>query len=227
MKLFASLLASVLMIAVAAPSSPAAFVVLPPGSTVALSPGQTSSDIPNVSLLAQDTYNLTSPTTGTKATVVEDVFLNKDTGTLLFAYQETNTGANALTSLSMTNFSNINTSVDFLTDSGPAGSGFTAGGVAPNLASRNATTGSLISFTYNGGLAAGQTGDILLIQTNVTAYDQAGALISSATVSGNGSASFNGVFEPSGAVPEPSSMVLIGIAGAIVGVGSYARRRKA
>ncbi len=162
---------------------------------------------------------------GVNASIHEAVLKSTSTGFLTLLYQETNTGADPLTSLSMANFSNTTTSVNYLTDSGPAGAGFVTGSMTALSETRNGGVGPLVSFVYSGVLNPANVGDILVVSTNAINYNFAGSLSTSSSITGDGNAVVSDVLQPS-AVPEPNSMILLGSAAAVLGLVSRVRRRK-
>jgi len=155
-------------------------------------------------------------------------------GTLDFLYQLTNTtsangavsrigGLTIITSGSAATFS---ASVDFATNS-PLN--FGPGAQHPVQASRS-PDGLSKTFTFatagilGSGLPTGATSNVLFIQTNATRYDSSGMARITSEANPNVFSTAVGLFEPA-AVPEPSSLLLGGIAaGLLVGVLGWRSR---
>ena len=96
--------------------------------------------------------------------------------------------------------------------------------MAPTDVNRG-SNGGRVSFDFDGtGIAAGALSSIFFVETNAPSFDGVGSLTANGTFSNVGSS-----FEPAGipaAVPEPSSIVLCGLAG-LMGLGYTAKRRRA
>ena len=140
-------------------------------------------------------------------------------GTLDLAYQVTNNSSTAtIDSMSLSDYSNVGgVAVAGLSDmSAPAGTNFvspTSPANPPNTASRTATPGATISFTFSsstlGDILPGQSSGLVLVVTNSTSYDTKGAALVASLSTDAGAVGFNGVPEVVAAsVPEPSSLVL-------------------
>jgi hypothetical protein len=195
-------------------------------------------NLPTSGLLATGTFLLTNSLNPAQtATVVEDVY-STNTG-LDFFYQVKNTSttvgghtADPFNEVSLDFYSNAiatyMTSVAY--DTNGCTPGTTTGTCAvptnapgANLASRSGG-GDTINFFFtsssqDGQLMVGQTSAWLEVDTNAFSYDSLGEI----GVIDGGTASSAG-FEPSGSVPEPATMALLGGGLALLGV---ARWRKA
>jgi len=157
------------------------------------------------------TYSTSSGTnTGTIESAVYD-----DGGTLDFYYQVTNdpSSATALARLTATDFAGWTTDTAYRTDGGPSvlpGTTFAAGDVAPMTSDSN-VDGSVIGFSFypptnpNPEIGPGMDSDVLIISTNATNYDAGNASII------DGGTDTVAAFQPASAVPEPSTLGLLGM----------------
>jgi hypothetical protein len=136
-------------------------------------------------------------------------------GTLDFAYQVTNNASSTdlIDTLSMASFGGFATDVDYLN---------AAGDNAPSLATRPGGTGNVVNFDFfPNDIVAGDTSDVLLIETNATNFNPGTlSLIDSGVAK-------VAAFEPTGtpSMPEPSSLLMIG--SGLAGLMAFRRRQNA
>jgi len=120
-------------------------------------------------------------------------------------------------------YTGFTTNVSYLTGSLPATA--TSGGTAPNNTGGTVidrTTAATVGFNFTTTpISPGTSSAVLVIATNATSYDRLGVL---SVI--DGTTSSNLTFEPTNAVPEPSTMALAGL-GAMGLIGYGLRRRKA
>ncbi len=184
------------------------------------------------SLVASGTFNLNQPgNPNVTARVIQDVY-RETGGTYDFFYQVINTGSTTLATAAFSNFGlppAFNASVGYISSTVPPPAGMTQGTFAPINASEP-TGGGTVTFSYDAsssttGLPIGATSNVMFVSTNATNYDQLGiATVNGDVVNNNnpGGNSYVGIFEPTAgvtSVPEPSSLVLCGLAG-LLGLGA-------
>ncbi len=114
-----------------------------------------------------------------------------------------------------------------LTDTAlPSGTNFqtpTATGVG--VTAGRPAAGTPITFSFATPIAPGANSEVILVQTTATNYDTGGGVTAGAMTAGNGSTVFANVPEvAAGAVPEPGSIVLGGLA-MLIGASVYRFRR--
>jgi len=224
------------MLAAVAGSEAKAGFSLPPGQSVT-TPGEAYlTTAPGATLLATQTITFTPAGNPLVLGSLQVEVFRETGGTLDFLYQLTNTGSSAIGGISIAAFGdgvpNFTTLVDYATDSASI-PGFVAGTQITFSATRSAA-GPSINFSFDSpgvpgqGLASGATSFVFFVQTNATAFNAFGsAQIAAETIGGNnpGANSSNGVFQPTlSPVPEPSSLVLCGLAG-VIGLGVHRFRR--
>lgn len=155
-----------------------------------------------------------STTAGTNSGIIESAVYD-DGGTLDFYYQITNdpSSATALARLTATDFAGWSTNAAFRTDGGPSvlpGTTFVAGDLAPMTADSN-VDGSVIGFSFypptapNPEIGPGMDSDVLIISTDATNYEAGNASII------DGGTETVAAFQPASAVPEPSTLALLGL----------------
>jgi len=223
-----------MMLAVGAcvlPATPAfaGLITLGPGGTATTAGGTvaTDLDLPSYTVVYSTSYSVNNGPV--MATIQADVV--KVGTTYDFLFQVTNTGSTPIDGLSVQNYTNFTTSVDYLTDGSAVTNGnFVDGTVGSNNANRT-SDGSAVGFNFDvpgppiTALPVGATSRVLVVATNAPGADLLGTAVASATTSGNGSASASFVIEPGlSAIPEPGSLVLGSLA-LIAGVGAYGFRR--
>ncbi len=189
------------------------------------------------SFVASQTVQLNQPgNPNVTAQVIVDVY-KETSGTLDFFYQVTNTGNTTLATSAFGNFGfppAFNTAGGYINSKVPPPADMTQGTFAP-VAASDPAGGGAITFSFDSsassvGLGIGQTSNVMFVSTNATSYDTLGT----ATVNGDvtstgantGGNSYTGIYEPTtfSSVPEPSSLVLCGLAG-LIGLGARRFRR--
>jgi hypothetical protein len=176
------------------------------------------------------TYTNVGTSIGGSFTLKEDVYRTL-AGTYDFLFQVTNTGSTNISDLSVVNYgptaTNFSTDVGYQTV-GPGGDSTNSGGMVGGAVATPTITrspaGGTIDFTFDSTavLPPNSISNVLFIQTNATNFDELGSGTINDNSLLNGTATV-ALFEPA-AVPEPSSLVLCGLAG-MVGLGHAARRR--
>jgi hypothetical protein len=224
-----------MMLAVGAcvlPATPAfaGLTSLTPGATVPTTGGTvaTDLDLPSYSVVYSTSYSVTNGPVS--ATIQADIV---KVGTAYdFLFQVTNTStATSIDGLTVQNYTNFTTSVDYLTNGSAVTNGnFVDGTVGSSNANRT-SDGSAVGFNFDvagppiTALPVGATSRVLVVATNAPGADFLGTAVASATTSGNGSAAASFVIEPGlNAIPEPGSLVLGSLA-LISGAGVYGFRR--
>ncbi len=156
-------------------------------------------------------------------------------GTYDFAYQisdavtgQTAPSKDSISTLSVGNYTGVNPVYGVaLTDTTlPSGTNFqTPTSTGVSVTAGRPAAGTPITFTFATPIAPGATSEVILVQTTATNYDTGGGVTAGAVTAGNGSTVFANVPEVSaGAVPEPGSIVLGGLA-MVIGAGAYHFRR--
>jgi PEP-CTERM motif len=163
-------------------------------------------------------------TAGTNSGTIESAVYN-DGGTLDFYYQVTNdpTSATALARLTATDFIGFVTDAGYRTDGGTMlpGTGFINGSVTPVSADSN-TDGSVIGFSFypptdnTAEIIPGSSSYVLVISTDATNWTMGNASII------DGGTQTVAAFQPSGNVPEPASIGLLGMG--LIALASLRRR---
>lgn len=158
-------------------------------------------------------YTLTGAGGTASGTATAWVYMTSG-GTLDFAYQVTNNASSTdfVDTLSMASFAGFTTDVDYVN---------TPGDNAPSTATRSTGSGSVVNFDFfPNDIVAGDTSDVLLIETNATTFNPGTlSLIDSgvATVAAFGPAT--------PAMPEPGSLLMIG--SGLLGLMAFRRRQRA
>jgi hypothetical protein len=208
-----------------------ALVQIAPGGTVSPSPDANLAAAAGAgSTLVAGPLTVTGNTTnaGGSYSLQEQVFKGAGVNApYYFLFQVINTGTTTITNLDVINYSSYLVAVGYLS-AGGAPAGFNPGTVGISTVNRGAS-GSDLDFTFSGSLAAGATSNVFLAQANSTSFNQQGDAILADTSGGlNGGATINSIYQPAGtAVPEPSSMILIGCFAAVTSVGMLRRRARA
>ncbi len=188
-------IATSLALAVAA-SIPAFATVVTPGAvvvpSVSTAAGFTAVSPTITGTIAPGTFSATYQTTVFKDT--NNVFCS---GCLDFVYFVSNQGPGVIERVTGFSFDSFQTSVSYIVN---------GAGIAPVSANRTAN-GNTLGFAFStAGITTGQFSDFLVIQTNATNYSSGLFSIQ------DGSAGTGTAYMPvsASAVPEPSSLVLLG-----------------
>ena len=223
---------AVVLVCLIAPSAHAALAgTIPtlPGDTVV--PGLVASGTATGTLLASVSVPYTAALGSPAGTLYSAVY-RESGGTLDFYYQVTNLdtskcgGAGQIacdpiareTDVSFTGFL---TSLGFRLDGGTFGGPFVAGTVTPVTGDRN-SVGDVVGFSFNPPdsrkIQPGQVSSVLIISTNATNFTTGNSsIIDGGTIT-------LGTFQPTSAVPEPTSFFLLsGGLLALLGVRRYSR----
>jgi hypothetical protein len=181
-------------------------------SATTITPG-TSNASPSVLNPFPSSFTVVESSTGNSFTGVDassnavfqgtfDTAVIKDnsTGYLTFIYQfKTTAGPDSIVRMSTTNFTGFSTDAGYYTDAYFANLG--TGSVAPDALDRS-SNGSVVGFTFNNGVAPGQTTYLLAIKTNAYGWTSTG----STQFQDGGIASVKS-YAPT--VPEPATMTLL------------------
>lgn len=142
---------------------------------------------------------------------------------LTFTYVITNNAASAheLHRFTISSFDTFQTDVSFSTSLPP--------GIAPLFIDRSPGLGDVVGFSYPtpippvlvgpGAITPGSTSMVMVIQTDALLFQPTFAAVI------NGSTTMVASLAPQALIPEPSSLVLAGVGGAI-GLGAVIRRRR-
>lgn len=202
---------------------------------VLLNNGQT------VNLVPQATAPITGTPLGTitgqaslgnspvNATINEAVYQSNVVGFgTLFAFQLTNTGTSAISTLTVTNYDNYTVLVGAVPTAPTGFPGGANGTTTPTRATRS-VLGNSLTFIFDTPLAVGATSSVFFAHTNAPSFNALGAgLLTGTTAAGDniGGDVFVNLLQPTGvAIPEPGPMALAACAGAVFGAVSWARRR--
>jgi hypothetical protein len=194
---------------VSSPSARADSIVL--GQTI---PGPSNAVFSGGTLLASVT---TPASTAAFSGTATSAVVSNAGGTLDFYFQLASNASSidSINRLSGFNFDKYTTDVFNITNGSAIGSLFVNGTIDSLTADRSAN-GSTVGFNYGSLFLPGTTSLVLEIRTNATSFT-VGNLAISAGVNGNASS-----FQPSGvplAVPEPASLLLLGIGLTVVAAG--------
>ena len=222
---------AVALVCLIAPSAHATLVgttLTNPGDTVV--PGLVVSGTATGTLLASLAVPYTA-STGSPAGTLYSAVYREAGGTLDFYYQVTNFDTSKCGGAGQipcdpiaretdTTFMGFMTSLGFRLDGGAFGGPFVAGTVRPVTGDRNGV-GDVVGFSFNppdsAKVQAGQASSVLIISTNATNF-----------TSGNASVIDGGTitvasFEPTSAVPEPTTFLLLGGGLALLGIRRRSR----
>jgi hypothetical protein len=169
-------------------------------------------------VLAANTLNYSM--NGNAGTLREEVIKVNSTGQLDFLYQLTNTGGPGFTQASAQSFAGVTTDVSQTSTVTGKGVSFNTGKDSVTTATRDASPGSTLTFTYGSNLTSQSPGFIQIIATNATTFNSNGSWTLG---SGSTTTTISGTFEPV-AVPEPASLALWG--GLFGGLGAITLRKK-
>lgn len=166
-------------------------------------------------------YSFSTTAGQTSGTLLTAVFREAG-GTLDFYYQVANS-ANSATAIARetdTSFLGFTIATGYRTDGSALGAGFVNGTVAPTTADLNGAA-TVVGFSFNppdtAKISPGLTSNVLVISTNATNYKAGNASII------DGGTQTVAAFQPATGVPEPGTMLLMGLG--MVGLAGLRRIR--
>ncbi len=195
-------------VAVSGSTAFASTASLPVGGSVSPVPSNGSTPSGTLEATISGSF-ISTPSSAFSGTYQAEVFLDPTTHDLDFYYKVSDAGPDALSRISIVDFTSAITRVAYLT----------SGGIAPSEADRN--TAKTVGFDFFGSghvLASGTSSDWLEIATNFKYYTS-----STMFIQDGGQASVK-AFAPS-PVPEPLSMGLLGSGLAFLGILRFRRSR--
>ena len=169
-------------------------------------------------------YSITTSGPQTYSGTLESAVYREAGGTLDFYYQINNTSPDAnenMETSTVSNFGGFLTDVGYRLDGSSLGGSFSNSTFAPGLTTRNGGPGTTVSFHWGDVLAPsvppGSSSAVYVVMTNATDWK-----IGTAASIDSGTATVLG-YQPTSAVPEPTSIVMLG--SALLGLAALGRRR--
>jgi len=229
-KLLLGLTAIALCVGLTANSARADVVgtLIPPNQEAALV-GEAASNLANEILLGTDLINVALGNPLISANLANAVYRNS-AGTLDFLYQLTNNANSVpISSIAVNNFSGVVTRAGYLTGALPANAtgvfvAPTGGALPPTIVQRGPAGSALLFDGFT--VPAGSTTNVFFVSTNFTNFNQLGQALAAATTQANGGAVFTQKFQPTAAIPEPSTFAMVGLM-SMAGLGFAWKRRRA
>jgi len=229
-KLLLSLTAIALCVGLTANTARADVVgtLIPANSPAIAIVGEPASNLANEILLGTDLINVALGNPLISANLANAVYRNS-AGTLDFLYQLTNNANSVpISSIAVNNYAGVITRAGYLTGALPANATgvfvASAGSLPPTTVQRGPAGADLLFDGFT--VPAGTISNVFFVSTNFTNFNALGQALAAATTQANGGAVFITKFQPTAAIPEPSTFAMVGLM-SMAGLGFAWKRRRA